>query len=133
MKIVVVDDFGTTRRIIRNLLLERGYGDVCEAVDGNDALNVLKSNKIDFVITDWNMPGMSGLELLKTIRATEEWSDIPVLMVTTESKREQLLEAAQAGVNGYVVKPFDSETLNHSIEKVLDRRQKTDNIANLKH
>ena len=133
MKMLVVDDFRTTRTIIKKLLREKGHTDVYEAADGYGALSVLKAYDIDFVITDWNMPEMSGLALLQTIRASKKWAKIPVLMVTAESKREQLIEAAKAGVNGYVVKPFDSDTLSESIEKVLYRQQNTENIDNLKH
>ncbi len=123
MKILVVDDFSTMRRIIKNLLRELGYNNVVEADDGNTALPVLQKGGIDFVITDWNMPGMTGLELLKSIRADPNLKDTPILMVTAEAKREQIMEAAQAGVNGYIVKPFTAATLREKIDKIFERVQ----------
>ncbi len=121
MKILVVDDFSTMRRIIKNLLRDLGYNNVQEADDGNTALPMLKSGKFDFLITDWNMPGMTGIELLKAVRADEKLAKLPVLMVTAEQKREQIIEAAQAGVNGYIVKPFTAATLKEKIEKIFER------------
>ena len=121
MKILIVDDFSTMRRIIKNLLRDLGYNNTVEADDGNTALPVLKKGGIDFLITDWNMPGMDGLELLKNVRAEPELQHLPVLMVTAESKREQIIEAAQAGVNGYIVKPFTAATLKEKIDKIFER------------
>lgn len=121
MQILVVDDFSTMRRIVKNVLRELGFSNLKEAEDGAPALQMLKTTKIDFVVTDWNMPGMTGLDLLKAIRADEKLKSIPVLMVTAEAKREQIIEAAQAGVNGYVVKPFTAQTLKVKMEKVFER------------
>lgn len=121
MLILVVDDFSTMRRIVKNVLRELGFNNLKEAEDGAPALQILKTTKIDFVVTDWNMPGMNGLDLLKAIRADEKLKTIPVLMVTAEAKREQIIEAAQAGVNGYVVKPFTAQTLKVKMEKVFER------------
>ena len=121
MKILIVDDFSTMRRIIKNLLRDLGFNNTSEADDGQTALPMLKSGKFDFLVTDWNMPGMDGLTLLKTVRADEELSDMPVLMVTAEAKRDQIVVAAEAGVNGYVVKPFTAATLKEKIEKIFQR------------
>ena len=121
MRILVVDDFSTMRRIIRNLLRELGFTNVEEADDGSTALPMLQNSHFDFVVTDWNMPGMQGLDLLKAVRAEPKLQHIPVLMVTAESKREQIVEAAQAGVNGYVVKPFTAATLQEKIGKIFER------------
>lgn len=119
MKILVVDDFSTMRRIVKNLLQELGYNDVTEADDGNTALPLLKSGSFDFLITDWNMPGMPGLDLLKAVRGDTKLAKLPVLMLTAEAKREQIIEAAQAGVSGYVIKPFTAATLKEKIDKIL--------------
>lgn len=116
-----MDDFSTMRRIIKNLLTDLGYADISEAEDGNQALSMLKTTDFQFVITDWNMPGMHGIDLLKAIRADEKLKRIPVLMVTAESKREQIVEAAQAGVNGYVVKPFTSDILREKLDRIFSR------------
>ena len=124
MKFLVVDDFSTMRRIIKNLLHDLGYSDVTEADDGTTALPMLQQGEFDFLITDWNMPGMQGLDLLKAVRADARLSGIPVLMLTAESKREQIVEAAQAGVNGYVIKPFTATVLKDKIDKILDARSK---------
>src|SRR5690554_1110216 len=121
MKILVVDDFSTMRRIIKNLLRDLGMQNVSEADDGNTALPMLQNGDFDFVITDWNMPGMQGIDLLREIRADESLSHIPVLMVTAEAKRDQIIEAAQAGVNGYIVKPFTAATLKEKLDKVFER------------
>ncbi len=121
MKILIVDDFSTMRRIIKNLLRDLGFNDTTEADDGQTALPLLRSGKFDFLVTDWNMPGMDGLTLLKTVRADENLKDMPVLMVTAEAKREQIIVAAQAGVNGYIVKPFTAVTLKEKIEKIFER------------
>jgi len=121
MQILVVDDFSTMRRIVKNQLRELGFSNVSEADDGRSALQVLKSSHIDFVVTDWNMPDVTGLELLKAMRADDSMKSIPVLMVTAEAKRDQIVEAAEAGVNGYVVKPFAAETLKDKIQRIFDR------------
>ena len=119
MKILVVDDFSTMRRIVKGLLAELGYTDVTEADDGNTALPLLKGGGFDFLITDWNMPGMPGLELLKAVRGDAKLAKLPVLMLTAEAKREQIIEAAQAGVSGYVIKPFTAQTLKEKIDKII--------------
>lgn len=119
MKVLVVDDFSTMRRIIRNLLREIGFTNTVEADDGSTALPILKQGGIDFVITDWNMPGMPGIELLNAVRSDEKLKHIPVLMVTAEAKRDQIIQAAQAGINGYIVKPFTAATLQQKIEKIF--------------
>mgnify|MGYP001491013260 FL=1 len=119
IRFLVVDDFSTMRRIIKNFLTDLGYTNVSEADDGKTALPVLKSGVVDFLITDWNMPGMAGLELLKEVRNDPATKKLPVLLVTAEAKREQIVEAAQAGVNGYVVKPFTAQTLKEKIDKIL--------------
>lgn len=121
MKILVVDDFSTMRRIIKNLLRDLGLHNVSEADDGSTALPMLQNGEYDFVVTDWNMPGMQGIDLLKAIRADASLSHIPVLMVTAEAKREQIIEAAQAGVNGYIVKPFTAATLKEKLDKIFER------------
>jgi two-component system chemotaxis response regulator CheY len=122
MKFLVVDDFSTMRRIIKNLLNDLGYGNVTEADDGATALPMLQAGSFDFLITDWNMPGMPGLDLLKAVRADARLTKMPVLMLTAEAKREQIIEAAQAGVNGYVIKPFTAVTLKEKIDKILETR-----------
>jgi two-component system chemotaxis response regulator CheY len=121
MKILVVDDFSTMRRIIRNLLRELGFNNIFEADDGQSALPKLQSGGIDLLITDWNMPGMTGIDLLRFVRADPNLAQLPVLMVTAEAKRDQIVEAAQAGVNGYVIKPFTAATLQEKIEKIFER------------
>ncbi|MBI6954789.1 MULTISPECIES: chemotaxis response regulator CheY [Pseudomonas] len=121
MKILIVDDFSTMRRIIKNLLRDLGFTNVKEADDGNTALPMLTSEHFDFLVTDWNMPGMTGIDLLRAVRADERLKHLPVLMVTAEAKREQIIEAAQAGVNGYVVKPFTALALKEKIEKIFER------------
>jgi two-component system chemotaxis response regulator CheY len=121
MKILTVDDFSTMRRIIRNILRQIGYSNIAEAETGGAALNTLQTQAIDFVISDWNMPGMSGLELLQAIRADDKLKNIPVLMVTAEALKENVVEALKAGVNGYIVKPFTAETLKEKIEAIFDK------------
>jgi two-component system chemotaxis response regulator CheY len=121
MKILVVDDFSTMRRIIKNLLRDLGFSNADEADDGNTALPMLQTGKYDFLVTDWNMPGMTGIELLQHVRADENLKSLPVLMVTAEAKRDQIVAAAQAGVNGYVVKPFTAAVLKEKIEKIFER------------
>jgi two-component system chemotaxis response regulator CheY len=121
MKILIVDDFSTMRRIIKGLLHELGFNNVEEADDGNTALPMLRANGYDFLVTDWNMPGMTGIELLRAVRADAKLSKLPILMVTAEAKREQIVEAAQAGVNGYIVKPFTANTLKEKMDKIFER------------
>ena len=116
MKILVVDDFSTMRRIIKNLLKDLGFANIQEADDGSTALPMLQQGDFDFVVTDWNMPGMQGIDLLRAIRADDKLKHLPVLMVTAEAKKEQIVAAAQAGVNGYVVKPFTAATLKEKLE-----------------
>jgi two-component system chemotaxis response regulator CheY len=118
-KFLVVDDFSTMRRIIKNLLHDLGYHHVDEADDGKTALPMLKGGNYDFLVTDWNMPGMPGIELLKQVRADPALSKLPVLMLTAEAKREQIVEAAQAGVSGYVIKPFTAATLKEKLDKIF--------------
>lgn len=121
MKILVVDDFSTMRRIIKNLLKDLGFTNVQEADDGSTALPMLQQGDFDFVVTDWNMPGMQGIDLLRAIRADDKLKHTPVLMVTAEAKKEQIVAAAQAGVNGYVVKPFTAATLKEKLDKIFER------------
>ena len=121
MKIVVVDDFSTMRRIVRNLLRDLGFTNTFEADDGKTALPMLQGGSYDFLVTDWNMPGMTGIDLLKAVRADPKLVNLPVLMVTAEAKREQIILAAQTGVNGYVIKPFTAATLREKIEKIFER------------
>lgn len=124
IRILIVDDFSTMRRIVKNLLSDLGFTNTAEADDGSTAVAELQKGKFDLVVTDWNMPGMPGIELLKAIRANPEWAKIPVLMVTAESKREQIIEAAQAGVNGYIIKPFTAATLEDKLAKIFERMEK---------
>jgi two-component system, chemotaxis family, chemotaxis protein CheY len=121
MKILIVDDFSTMRRIIKNLLRDLGFNNTSEADDGNTGLPMLQSGNFDFLVTDWNMPGMTGLDLLKAVRADARLKNLPVLMVTAEAKKEQIVMAAQAGVNGYIVKPFTAQTLKEKIDKIFER------------
>lgn len=121
MKVLVVDDFSTMRRIIKNLLRDLGFTNVSEADDGATALPMLQGGDFEFVVTDWNMPGMQGIDLLRAIRADDKLKHIPVLMVTAEAKKEQIIAAAQAGVNGYIVKPFTAATLKEKLDKIFER------------
>ena len=121
MKIMVVDDFPTMRRIVRTMLRDLGYTNVHEAEDGLMGLAHLRASPFDFVITDWNMPNLNGLEMLKEIRADARLAHLPVLMVTAESKKENIIAAAQAGANGYVVKPFTAATLEEKITKIFEK------------
>jgi two-component system chemotaxis response regulator CheY len=121
MKVLVVDDFATMRKIVRNILKQIGFEDISEAEDGNAALRVLKNEKIGLVVTDWNMPNMSGLELLQEIRRDSQISNLPVLMVTAEGLKENVMEAIKAGVNNYVVKPFTAEVLQEKIESIFKK------------
>ena len=121
IRILIVDDFSTMRRIVKNLLNDLGFTNTAEADDGTTALVELQKAKFDLVVTDWNMPGMPGIDLLKAIRADESLAKIPVLMVTAEAKREQIIEAAQCGVNGYIIKPFTAQTLEEKLGKIFER------------
>ncbi len=118
-KILVVDDFATMRRIIKNILKQLGYNNVDEADDGSTGLNKLKSAKFDFVITDWNMPNMSGLDLVKAIRSDDDLKTMPILMVTAEAMKENIIEAVKSGVNNYVVKPFTAEVMKEKMDKIF--------------
>ncbi|GAB3789619.1 chemotaxis response regulator CheY [Dyella agri] len=123
MKILVVDDFSTMRRIVRNLLVELGFTNtlIQEADDGENALVMLRGQPFDLVVTDWNMPNMTGIDLLRAIRAEAALKGMPVLMVTAENNRDQIIAAAQAGVNGYIVKPFTAVTLKEKLTKIFER------------
>ena len=121
MKILIVDDFSTMRRIVKNLLHDLGYTNTTEADDGKTAWPMLQAGDFDFVVTDWNMPGMTGIDLLKNIRGDAKLAKIPVLMVTAEAQREQIIEAAKAGVNGYIIKPFTAVTLKEKLDKIFQR------------
>jgi two-component system chemotaxis response regulator CheY len=121
IKILVVDDFATMRKVIRNLLKQVGYENIVEAEDGVIALKTLKSQKIDLVVSDWNMPNMTGLELLKAIRSDEDLKSTPFLMVTAEALQDNVIAAVKAGVSNYIVKPFTAETLNDKITKILEK------------
>lgn len=121
LRFLVVDDFATMRRIVRNLLQDLGYKHIDEAEDGQDALNKLRTSNFDFVVSDWNMPNVDGLELLKTIRADADMAKLPVLMVTAEAKKENIIAAAQAGANGYIVKPFTAVTLEEKLGKIFEK------------
>ena len=121
LRFLIVDDFSTMRRIVRNLLKESGFADADEAEDGVVALNKLRNGKFDFVVTDINMPNMNGFQLLSEIKKDDKLKHLPVLMVTAEAKREQIIEAAQAGVNGYIVKPFTAATLKEKLDKIFER------------
>jgi two-component system chemotaxis response regulator CheY len=119
MKILVVDDFSTMRRIVRNILKQLGFSNIEDAEDGDVALEKLKQGDYEFVITDWNMPNMTGLDLLKNIRADDKLKDTKVLLVTAEAEKENVVQAAQAGVNDYVVKPFTADVLQQKIDRIF--------------
>jgi len=121
MNILVVDDFPTMRRIVKNLLKDLGFENVEEAEDGADALGKLRSQSFDFVVSDWNMPNMDGLTLLKHIRADDDLAHLPVLMITAEAKKENIISAAQSGASGYIVKPFTAATLQEKLEKIFEK------------
>ena len=122
MKFLVVDDFGTMRKIVSGILKECGVTDIKEADDGDNALVMLKSEKFDFVVTDWNMPRMQGIELLRHIRADENLKNLPVLLITAEAKKENIITAAQAGADGYIVKPFNQVTLQEKLTHIFKRK-----------
>jgi two-component system, chemotaxis family, chemotaxis protein CheY len=124
MKILVVDDFSTMRRIVKNVLKQLGYDNVEEAEDGNQALSKLKAGGFGFMVSDWNMPNMDGLDLLKSIRADAALKDLPILMVTAEAEKEKVITAIQAGVNSYVVKPFTAEVFSEKMEKIFEKLKK---------
>ena len=121
LKFLIVDDFSTMRRIVRNSLKELGYTNVDEAEDGVAAFNKLRTTHFDFVVSDWNMPNMSGIELLKAIRADANLKSLPVLMVTAEAKKENIIEAEEAGANGYVLKPFTTATLEQKLNEIFEK------------
>lgn len=121
MKILVVDDFSTMRRIVKNILRQLGFNNILEADDGSTGLDTLQNEKIGLIISDWNMPKMTGLELLKAVRADNALQDIPFLMVTAESQQENIIEAVKSGVNNYIVKPFTAEILGKKIEQIFNR------------
>ena len=121
MKILIADDFSAMRKIIKNQLRDLGFANTHETSDGTTALEMLQDGSFDFLITDWNMPGMQGIDLLKAVRADDALGSLPVMIVTAESKRDQIIEAAQAGVNGYVVKPFTAGTLEQKIHTIFER------------
>ena len=119
MRVLVVDDFSTMRRIIKNILRQLGFNNVVEADDGTTAWDVLNKDKIDFIISDWNMPQMTGIDLLRKVRSSEEFADLPFLMVTAEAQQENIIEAVQAKVSNYIVKPFTAETMKQKIDKIF--------------
>lgn len=119
MRVLVVDDFSTMRRIIKNILRQLGFTNVTEADDGTTAWEVLNSEKIEFVVSDWNMPQMTGIELLRKVRSSEQFAELPFLMVTAEAQQENIIEAVQAKVSNYIVKPFTAETLKQKIDKIF--------------
>jgi two-component system chemotaxis response regulator CheY len=119
LKILIVDDFATMRKVIRNLLKQGGFENIVEAEDGVAALKILQSQKVDFVISDWNMPNMSGLELLKAVRGSDDLKELPFLMVTAEALKDNVVAAVKAGVSNYIVKPFTAEVLTEKIEKIV--------------
>ena len=121
LKFLVVDDMSTMRRIVRSILKELGFDNVEEAEDGNDALTKLRAGKFDFVVSDWNMPNLDGLEMLKAIRADDKLKALPVMLVTAEAKKENIIEAAKAGASGYVVKPFTAAVLEEKLNKIFEK------------
>lgn len=120
MKVLIVDDFSTMRRILKNILKQIGFTDITEADDGTSALEALQKSRFDLVISDWNMPKMTGIELLKQIRSNGDLKDIPVLMVTAEAQKQNVIEAVKAGVSNYVVKPFTAEAITEKLEKIFN-------------
>jgi two-component system chemotaxis response regulator CheY len=124
-KFLVVDDFSTMRRIVRNLLKELGYNNIDEAEDGVAAIRKLRGGNFDFIVSDWNMPNMDGLQLLQLIRSDAELKHLPVLMVTAEAKKENIITAAKAGASGYIVKPFTGTTLNEKLSKIFEKLEES--------
>ncbi|HCF06056.1 MAG: response regulator receiver protein [Desulfomicrobiaceae bacterium] len=120
MRVLIVDDFSTMRRIIKNILRQLGFNNIVEADDGTTAWEILNKDQIDFIISDWNMPNMTGIELLRKVRGSEEFADLPFLMVTAEAQQENIIEAVQAKVSNYIVKPFTAETLQQKINKIFE-------------
>ena len=121
MKVLVVDDFATMRRILKNILKQIGFTKIIDADDGSTALAMLKKNKVDLIISDWNMPKVSGLELLKAVRSDESIKDMPFLMVTAEAQKDSVVQAIQAGVSNYVVKPFTPDTIKEKLEQIFKK------------
>ena len=121
MKILVVDDFSTMRRIVKNLLKQLGYVNIDEAEDGAQAYEKAKDGSYGFIVSDWNMPNMDGLDLVKSVRANPDIKDLPILMVTAEAEKDKVIAAIQAGVNNYIVKPFTGDTLKEKMDKVLEK------------
>jgi two-component system chemotaxis response regulator CheY len=121
MKVLVVDDYATMRRILKNVLKQIGFRNIVEADDGSTALGVLKKQKIDFILADWNMPKMTGLELLKAVRSDESLKNTPFLMVTAEAQKSAVLEAVRAGVSNYIVKPFTADIVKEKIEQIFKK------------
>jgi two-component system chemotaxis response regulator CheY len=119
MKVLIVDDFATMRRILRNILKQIGFTDIAEADDGDTALKELKKGKYDLILCDWNMPEMPGIDLLKTLKADEQLKDIPFVMVTAEAQKDNIIEAVKTGVSSYIVKPFTAETVSEKLNKVF--------------
>ncbi|MBD5552703.1 MAG: response regulator [Desulfovibrio sp.] len=119
MRVLIVDDFSTMRRIVRNILRQIGLNNVVEADDGTTAWDILNREKIDFIVSDWNMPKMTGIELLRKVRSSEQFADTPFLMVTAEAQQENIIEAVQAKVSNYIVKPFTADTLQQKIDKIF--------------
>ncbi|SIO38164.1 MULTISPECIES: chemotaxis response regulator CheY [Halodesulfovibrio] len=119
MRVLVVDDFSTMRRIVKNILRQLGFTNIVEADDGTTAWEVLNKDRIEFIISDWNMPQMTGIELLRKVRGSEEFADLPFLMVTAEAQQENIIEAVQAKVSNYVVKPFTAEIMKQKIDKIF--------------
>jgi two-component system chemotaxis response regulator CheY len=122
MKILVVDDFATMRQIVKKSLRQLGFDNITEAVDGNDALNKLKADEYKFIVSDWNMPNMMGIDLLKAIRSDEKLKQLPFLMVTAEAQKENIIEAAKAGVSQYIIKPFTVDSLQQKIEAIFSKK-----------
>jgi two-component system chemotaxis response regulator CheY len=121
IKVLVVDDFATMRRIIKNVLKQIGFTNILEADDGTTALEVLKDNKVDLIISDWNMPNMTGLDLLKTVRGDQSTQSIPFLMVTAEAQKDNVIQAVQAGVSNYLVKPFTADAIKAKLAQILPK------------
>ncbi|MBQ7618440.1 MAG: chemotaxis response regulator CheY [Desulfovibrio sp.] len=119
MRVLIVDDFATMRRIVRNILRQIGISNVVEADDGTTAWDILNREKIDFIVSDWNMPKMPGIDLLRKVRASEQFAALPFLMVTAEAQQENIIEAVQAKVSNYIVKPFTADTLKQKIDKIF--------------